>query len=213
VVRRTRHPHQVALVAAVALVGVVGWNAPPRDDIEAGARLSFDTVTAGEQRTAYVEAAVQPRGVTDGAWWFEALAWQGGGMVRAEMNEVSPGVYRSDRPLPLHGSWKTMLRLHLPVHRMASVPVYLPADPAIPAPQVPAVQGADREFVVEKHILRREEKKGVPGWLWATGYAVTFALFGLVFALIGAAYALAAQRRRPEPEQAEVRRAPVGAGR
>jgi hypothetical protein len=183
--------------------------------VQASARLSYDPVTTGvtERPTAYVEAEMDPASVPQRAWWFEALAWQGGGMVRAEMREVSPGVYRSERPLPLHGSWKTLLRLHLPAHSLASVPLYLPADPAIPAPKVPAVQGAERDFVVEKHILRREEKKDLPTWLWAVGYGVTFALFGLVFALIAAAYALAATRRRSlEPTETATEPSPVGAG-
>ena len=94
---------------------------------------------------------------------------------------------------------------------MVSVPIYLPADPAIPAAKVPAVQGADRAFVTESDILRREERQDVPSWLWATGYAVTFALFGLVFALIGVAYALAARRPLPRPEEPSPVRTPVGA--
>jgi hypothetical protein len=148
------------------------------------------------------------------AWWFEALGWQGGGMVRAEMRQVGPGVFRSDKPLPLNGSWKTLLRLHLPVHSMVSAPVFLPADPAIPAPEVSAEQGAEREFVTESEILRREERKDVPAWLWATGYTVTFALFGFVFALIGAAYTWAARRRLEEggAAPAEQARARVRAG-
>ena len=203
--RRERRPHVAALAAVVGLVGVIAFNAPPRNDIEAQATLSFDPVASAQtsegqaqsaQPTrAYVEAEVAPSSVVGQAWWFEALAWQGGGMVRAEMRQVEPGVFRSDKPLPLNGSWKTLLRLHLPVHSMVSAPVFLPADAAIPAPEVSAEQGAEREFVTESEILRREERKDVPAWLWATGYTVTFALFGFVFALIGAAYAWAARRR------------------
>jgi hypothetical protein len=207
VVRRERRPHLAALVAVVGLTGVIAFNAPPRNDIEAEARLSFDPVGQTSQGQAasfgraYLEAEVEPRSVVGQAWWFEALAWQGGGMVRAEMKQVEPGVFRSGKPLPLTGSWKTLLRLHLPVHSMVSAPVFLPADPAIPAPEVSAEQGAEREFVTESEILRREERKDVPAWLWATGYTVTFALFGLVFALIGAAYAWAARRRLEAPAE------------
>jgi len=210
--RRGRHPHLAALLAVAALVGVFAYNAPPRDDVQAQATLSFDDVATGQGRTAFVQARLRPEDVADGAWWFEALAWQGGGLVRSEMTEVSPGVYRSARPLPLYGSWKTLLRLHQPVHTMVSVPIYLPADPAIPAAEVPAVQGAHRAFVTESDILRREERQDVPSWLWAAGYAVTFALFGLVFALIGVAYALAARRPLPRPaEEPSPARTPVGA--
>jgi hypothetical protein len=210
--RRSALVHVPALAAAVALVGVVAFNAPPRDDVQVSARLSYDPVARADgARAAFVQARVEPGTSPARAWWFEAMAWQGGGLVRADMREVSPGVYRSARPLPLHGAWKTLLRLHMPTHALVSAPLYLPADPAIPAPEVPAVQGAQREFVVEKHILRREEKKDVPTWLWAAGYAITFALFGLVFALIAAAYTLAARPRR-EPVPSARTPAPVGAG-
>jgi hypothetical protein len=209
--RRGRHPHLAALLAVAALVGVFGYNAPPRDDVQAQATLSFDEAASGPGRTAFVRARLQPKDVAADAWWFEALSWQGGGLVRSEMTEVAPGVYRSARPLPLYGSWKTLLRLHLPVHTMVSVPIYLPADPAIPAAEVPAVQGAHRAFVTESDILRREERQDVPSWLWATGYTVTFALFGLVFALIGAAFALAARRPLPSPTASAPVRTPVGA--
>ena len=216
--RRERHPHLAALAAVVALVGVIGFNAPPREDVRASATFSIDPVAAGQAgepgRSGFVQARLAPRDIAAGAWWLETLAWQGGGLVHAEMDRIGPGLYRSERPVPLAGDWKTMLRLHLPTHTMVSAPIYLPADPAIPAPEVSAVDGAHRDFVTEKEILRREERKDVPAWLWAAGYATTFALFGLVFALIGAAYALAARRRvppRPAETDAETR-TPVGAG-
>jgi hypothetical protein len=68
--------------------------------------------------------------------------------------------------------------------------VYLPADPAIPAEGHPATSGP-RDFVEEKHILRREEKQDVPGWLWGTAYAVVGSLFAGLFAAVAVGYTAA----------------------
>src|SRR3712207_8704647 len=54
-----------------------------------------------------------------------------GEVVYGELREVRDGVWRTTEPLPIRGSWKSMIRLHRG-RTMASVPVYLPADPVIP---------------------------------------------------------------------------------
>ena len=65
--------------------------------------------------------------------------------------------------------------------QLAAVPVFLPEDTAIPAPEVPApAQGAapvTREVVTDKDVLQREAKTDVAGWMWggATG------LIGLMY--------------------------------
>ena len=57
------------------------------------------------------------------------------------------------------------------------MPVFLPADSAIPAPEVPATASFEREIVTDKEVLQREVKDDVPGWTWtaATG------LIGLMY--------------------------------
>ncbi|HJR37873.1 MAG TPA: hypothetical protein VJ819_05760, partial [Nocardioidaceae bacterium] len=64
-----------------------------------------------------------------------------------------------------------------------------------PAEAYPAVDGP-RALAEEAEILRREEKDGVPGWLWGTAYVVVGGLFFGLFALVGAGYAAAG---RPGP--------------
>ena len=39
--------------------------------------------------------------------------------------------------------------------------------------------------------MRREEKQGVPGWLWGAGYAVVGGLFLGLFATVAAGYSTA----------------------
>ena len=60
---------------------------------------------------------------------------------------------------------------------LAAVPVFLPADSAIPAPEVPATASFEREIVTDKEVLQREVKDDVAGWTWtaATG------LIGLMY--------------------------------
>jgi len=143
-----------------------------------------------------VAVTVEPADAADDARWFQAISWQGGGLVIAEMEEVGPGEYRSDRPLPVTGRWKTLLRLHRGGEMMAA-PVYLPADPEIDEPEVPA---EDRvvPFSSEKEFLLRETVDG-DAWL---AYAV-YGLLSAVALLWIATFALTAGRisRRPDPDE------------
>ena len=70
------------------------------------------------------------------------LAWQGRmqndrGLVIDRLKQVGPGHYVSNRPLPVWGSWKTLLRVQ-DGRTMTAVPIWAPADDAIPAPEIPA---------------------------------------------------------------------------
>jgi hypothetical protein len=88
-------------------------------------------------------------------------------------------LFRSTRPLPLHGDWKTLIRLH-DGRDLAAVPVWLPNDPAIPAPEIPAPQRFERPFVAEIDLLQRERKDDVAGWIVAAASGIVLALY-LVF--------------------------------
>ena len=96
------------------------------------------------------------------ATWFEVLSWQGshdgsdGGMVRSQLVRQPDGSYVTDRAVPIDGSGKTILRLHTGTS-LQGIPIYLPDDPGIPAPEVAAVDGV-RRFTAEKHILQREAR-------------------------------------------------------
>ncbi len=101
------------------------------------------------------------RAVHDAAW-FHVLSWQGshngsdGGLVLTDLVAQPDGTYRTAHPVPVSGTFKTILRLHSGASLQA-VPIYLPDDAAIPAPAVPAVDSL-RPFVADKHILQREAK-------------------------------------------------------
>ena len=53
------------------------------------------------------------------------------------LERVGPGVYQTTKPIPVHGEWKALLRLHRG-NSLQAVPIYLPRDTAIPAAEVPA---------------------------------------------------------------------------
>ena len=189
-------PGTVALAAATVVVGVFVVNVPPEAEPVGEVDVTVEEVSSGGSgKAGYLQVRLGDEVDVSDAYWFEALSWQGGGAVHGELVEMGPGVYRTDEPMPLHGSWKTMVRLHQPLHTLMAAPVYAPADPAIPAEAVPAVDGP-REFIEESEFLRREEKPDVPGWLWGTAYVVVGGLFSVLFGLVGVGYAAAARPGR-----------------
>jgi hypothetical protein len=103
-----------------------------------------------------------------------AMAWQGGGSRLVELERTAPGTYRTTEPLPVHGDWKTMVRLHKD-DAILAMPVYLPEDPGIPAREVPAEPRFERPFQLDSEILRREERAAA-GWLTGAAYGVLAAV-------------------------------------
>nr|MBA3305429.1 hypothetical protein [Thermoleophilaceae bacterium] len=96
---------------------------------------------------------------------------------------TGPGRYRTTQPIPVHGNWKATLRLHRG-SAVQGLPIFLPEDEAIPAWEVPARARMTRNFVVDKQLLQREQKKGVAGWLTTFAYLTVLAIaLGLIAAL------------------------------
>ena len=142
---------------------------------------------------ANVEVVLDPPTAASRATAFAVTSWQGGApTVRASLEGVGPGRYVSSRPMPVTGSWKTLVSLQRGDEVMA-VPVYLPADPEIGAPEVPAVPERTERFVRNTTLLLREVRPGPAGAAVAayTGLAVLVAIW---IGLIGVA-----ARRIPPP--------------
>jgi hypothetical protein len=143
----------------------------PRPGADARVAIELDDVGAGNVN---VRATVTPADAARDARWFQALSWQGGGLVSSDMVATSePGVFRSTEPVPVTGEWKTMLRLHRDAS-MVAAPIYMPSDPEIDAKEIPAV---DREapFLTEQRYLLREQKPG-PAWFAPVIYLVLAAI-------------------------------------
>lgn len=143
-----------------------------------------------DRRTGrWVDAVIRldPPDAAGDASWFEVLAWQGrewqgGGLVRVDLENTDAGVYRTSRPFPVHGEWKAIVRLHRD-RWLQALPLYLPEDPAIPADEVPAREQFTREFVSDKELLQREAQGG-SATLQAIGYLLLLAIAALWLAAV-----------------------------
>ena len=87
---------------------------------------------------------------------------------------IGPDTYRTNEPMPLHGTWKTMIRFH-EGRAMVAVPVYMPADEALGVPAVTADPQFTRDSQPEWQVLQRETKQDIPSWLWVTCSLVVLA--------------------------------------
>lgn len=160
-----------AAVVAV-LIGVALYK-PPVEDVRAQVTLTDvrggDSGVAGE-RAVHATVRFDPPGAADGAEWLTVTAWQGGGFVVDHLRETGPGRYETTQPIPVHGSWKALVRMQRG-HTLSGVPIYLPEDKAIPAPEVPATERFTRPFVADHTLLQREQQPAA-ALLWALAYAV-----------------------------------------
>jgi hypothetical protein len=182
-VRRT---HQLGAVGLVAVAATVFFCVPRSAHPGVSGTVSLERVATRAEPTAYVTVKLDPATAADDARWFEALAWQGGGLVLHPMTKVADGTYRSTDALPMYGNWKSMVRLHQGQRDLVALWVYAPEDAAIEKPAVQVSNGQTVEFVNEQQILRREEKSDVPRWMWNAGYAL-LAVVGLL-EIIGIAW-------------------------
>jgi hypothetical protein len=167
------------LVAVAAVVGVVRI-----DGGDGRTRATLQLAPAGEGRVD-VTARMQPAGAAEtDLRWLTMTSWQGKeASVVQHLEQVEPGVYRTTEPVPVDGTWKSILRLHRG-DEVLGLPVFLPEDPAIPAKEVPATPTIDRAFVLDKKNLQREQEEGVSGILTTGAYAgvglIVLVLFGFL---------------------------------
>jgi len=206
---RSPRPRTVAIGSLVAIMGCFAFGLADRTPSGVSAHITLTTVRPGPDREVMATARFSPASVTHGAGWIREIAWQGGGLVGAPMERIGDGVYRTTRPLPVYGKWKTALRIENG-HTLLGVGIYAPADPAIPVPVEQATPVIDRPMRADRLLLQRERKRDVPGWLWtAASLSVLFlslAFLGLLSLAVGR-YARG-PRRTDRPEAAEPRRGP-----
>jgi hypothetical protein len=162
-------------LAALAVIGVCVYAAPidKQGDPPVTADVQLRDLIPGKERAVEVTARLNPADAADDAHWFLITAWQGaeGRSVVSKMKEVSPGVWRSQEPLPVHGTWKSTLRLHRG-NAVEGMAIYFPEDKAIPAKEVPATASFTRPFMDDKELLQREQKPDASGGLLLIGYLI-----------------------------------------
>ena len=206
----TGRPLRAAVVlGAVVIAGTVGFSLykPPQEGVTA--RVALEEAQGGSARKVNAEVVVTPREAAEDAEWLTATAWQGGGLVVDRLEEAGPGRWRTTEPIPVHGNWKALIRLHSG-KSLTVAPVFLPKDPAIPAKEVPAQARFERKFVADHIVLQREQKSTSP--------ALTGLAYGIVIAIALSLLALLAwglhrlgsppSGGRPSPRASEARRSP-----
>jgi hypothetical protein len=132
---------------------------------------------------AYVTARFDPPSAAQDAEWVDGLAWQGDGLIVRHLRHVSGGTWTTDRPLPLDGNWKTMLRVHKG-RSMLSAGLYLRPDPAIPYKGLRAANGSTQTMVYDQKFLQLERKPDTPTYLWTPAVAIVLLLVGAFMTLL-----------------------------
>jgi hypothetical protein len=176
--------------------------------------VTLEDARPAPQREVNATVRIDPASAAEDADWVRGIAWQGGGLVDAELEQTGPGTWRTTEPLPVYDGWKALIRVHKG-ESIAGVPVYLPEDPAIPAEEVLASDSFTRDLVPEKEILQRELKDDVPAALTPIVYlTVGTVTLGLIVMLGWALARLAHTQGTPtERPTARVRGAvPAPAG-
>ncbi|ODR12586.1 hypothetical protein AWC26_05930 [Mycobacterium shimoidei] len=167
------------------------------------------------QRLVSADVQINPPNlVSDHPEWLTILSWQGRmqnhrGLFIDALDRVGPGHYHSTQPVPVWGDWKTLLRVQ-DGRTMTAVPIWAPADEAIPAPEIPALASSNRPFVLEVSILQRERDPDVPEWLFTAGGIVVLIFTLMVIGALtwGAGRINAAEPAPKRPETAAADRSP-----
>ncbi|MEA2432115.1 MAG: hypothetical protein QOF65_19 [Thermoleophilaceae bacterium] len=180
-------PRWAVPAAGVAAVAVIAWAIPMPNGTPPKATLTLapaKPLSNGEKQVL-VTAKLDPPNAADKNRWFVVTAWQGKRRsVVGDMKKIGPGLWRADKPVPVGGTdWKATLRLQRG-SAVLGIPLYLPEDKAIPVKKVAAKNGATQEFVRDKSLLQREQKKGIPGFLTLLAYIAVFLIWAAMVAVV-----------------------------
>jgi hypothetical protein len=143
------------LAASGALILLLLALPMPRHTGNVTAQVHFGQQIGGY---ANVDVRLTPPDAADHARFFQAGAWQGGGLDLADMKQASPGHYVSEHRIPVTGHWKALLRLHRGGEMMA-IPLHLQGDPQLHKPELRAVDRT-MAFQPEPRYLLREQHGG-----------------------------------------------------
>jgi hypothetical protein len=194
-VARTALVGSLVVLAACVTNGLI---ATVPEDVEA--TFGIENVT-DDPRTATITVQLEPADALDDPAWVQITSWQGQGLVVDALEQTGEGRYRTTQPIPIHDDWKALLRLH-DGRMLSAIPIYLPADAAIPADEITADDGMTRGTIPEIEILQRELKSS-GGGLWLVANLV---VLGCTLALIAAMswgvarYSRRAGAREPFPD-------------
>ena len=209
---RMRATRNGALAGAGIVAALVSFSVfkPAAEGVSADVTL----VNAG-QGEVVPTVRMTPADAANEAEFINITAWQGGGLVIEELESTGElGVFTTAEPVPVGGSWKTMIRFSRG-NTLSSSPIYLPDDPAIPVEGVPASPSFERAFVADHEVLQREQKDAA-GWLTIIAYllvaSIAFALLVMIaWSLHRLAVAIESPQEVAEPATPEHREpSPIG---
>lgn len=176
----------LAPIAALAVFAAVAVTLLPTTSPEGlTAKVSLTEATAAPARSVNATIRFSDAAIAENADWVQGFAWQGDdGMAQVDaLERVAPGVWRTTEPLPVHGTWKSAMRVHRG-STMTSLPLYMPADSALNLPVTPAPTEFTRQMVGDREMMQRERRTDVPGWLFSLGsILVALMTFSLVLLL------------------------------
>jgi hypothetical protein len=183
---RQTAPRWLLPAAACAALFCIAFPMPMTSGGTAGASVTLRNITPAPHRTVAATIKLSPRDTAKDADWLSVTSWQGGGLVVDRLHRVAEGVYQTTKAIPVYGNWKSNLRLEKG-REVLALPIYLPEDRAIPAPEVPANASFTRDFVRDKKLLQREATGGalwlaLPAYLLLAGIAAVWLVaigFGL----------------------------------
>ncbi len=173
-------------IGLVGLAAILAFCLPTHPPAGARATITLDHVAgSGALRTARATVRISPASAVSRPDYVEQLSWQGHAKsIVAVLHPIAPGVYRTAQPLPISGSWKSLIRMQQGRVR-GDVPVFMPADPAIPAIGIPARAQVTRAFVSDTALMQRERKKDVAGWLWSAATSAVLVIIAVLLVIIG----------------------------
>jgi hypothetical protein len=174
---------RAAFAAGLVLMAVIGWALPMSNSGPDRAQVALRDIQGGKERTVAATIRLEPRDSVKDPEFMNVTGWQGGGSVIDPLEKVGPGVYRTTKPIPVYGGWKSTLRIQQG-DALISMPLFMPKDEAIPAPEVPAMAHFTRAFQSDKSVLQREAKKGVSPVLTLIAYLTVLAIALSLIALI-----------------------------
>jgi hypothetical protein len=165
----------VLTVLTISAATANGLHATVPED--AHAKVTLQQVGMPGEPEVIAKVTLEPANLIDANPTYVAiLAWQGGdkdtrGIVSDRLKRTGPNTWESTKPVPVYGNWKTLLRLQ-DGRMLAAVPIFLPADQALGAKELPASAQFTRDVVPEISILQRERNLDVPAWTWGVANLV-----------------------------------------
>ena len=207
--RRTSRPWLGAAAGLATTAAILGFCLPTHVPSNATATLALDHDNG---KTAYATVTFRPASVVSKPDYVQQLSWQGHTKsVEALLKRIGPGVYRTTKPLPIDGNWKSLIRMQQGRAR-ADIPIFMPADPAIPVGGIAAKPHVTRALVSDTTLMQRERKKGIPGWVWSAATTAVLLIITVLLIIIGWGLNRVSSRlARSETSTSKPRRIPVGA--